>query len=220
MSAREINAVGISISGNLSAAKLARLQDALRPERVDGVAQLVAAKTLRSCIIDTPQRFGASALMTGRTVRNSWEMTKRAPGHWAVWNAHPALKFLEYGTRAHGPRQIQGPVQPYGGVNRRSGPGALSRRALFIPLTKKAAMANRTIYAKVVVKGQRAIVVRGGIRKTGGYAPKTLIYGVDYVLAKWVKGITARHIVQRNREKCRDLLKAEAKAYIVRVLAG
>lgn len=65
--------------------------------------------------------------------------------------------------------------------------GPVEKKFLFIPLNRKAAI--------------------------GGWNPG-LVIGVDYILRKRVRGITAMHIVEAQRQKTKVLLVSDMVAYI------
>ncbi len=171
--------------------KIDRLIKETGPDAQERILSNEAATTFGRLVTATPKRW------SGRT-REGWKIAK-APGVRIIYNESPVMRYLEFGTRAHGPRTLYGPLQP--GQKRR-------KAALFIPLTKKAAFADRSLFSPTTVnlnnrsratfgpiQIKKAIIVRLGEK---GRSQK-LIYGVDYVLAKHVKGIKAMHIVEREK---------------------
>ena len=97
-------------------------------------------------------------------------------------------------------------------------------RALFVPLTKKAALANRNGFTRAKV---RRIVARDVKTRKGVYrelrgirlpkAPRsasTLVYGVDYVLAKRVRGIKPMQIAAKESIEVRKRLVRGLVQYI------
>lgn len=60
---------------------------------------------------------------------------------------------------------------------------------------------------------------RRGIRQQRT-TQKKLIYGKDYILAKRVKGIRAKHIVEGMRPFARKLLRIEMRRYLRKAILG
>lgn len=125
------------------------------------VANRVAVWSFGQLVRQTPKKW------TGQT-RRSWQLHP-VPGGYQLTNLSKVMNFLEVGTRAHGPKKA---------------------KALFIPLTRRAALGTT----------------------------RNLVYGKDYILVKWVRGIRARWIVARQREKTRDELYRQMRAYITNVI--
>ena len=136
--------------------RIERLKAAMDGGGARRVTETVAFWTFRELVLRTPKKW------TGQ-VRRGWQITKAGIG-WQVTNLNKVMLFLERGTRSHGPR---------------------TAKALFIPLTRKAAM--------------------------GG---QDLKFGRDYIFAKRVKGIAARHIVRDQRVRTNDKLFADMQAYV------
>lgn len=194
-----------------------RLAAAMQPAQTDAVVDRAAWMVQAKLIGATPRRWFGQ-------VRRGWIVAKPREGARVVINQNKIMLFLEEGTRAHGPREIYGPLRP--GQPRR-------KKALFIPLTRRAANATQgtfgvgtvsqfslkgqTYWEEVRAIFQRTETVRKGVKKVGSRA---LIYGSDYVLAKRVRGIPAMHIVARMRPIAQALLKRLMKAHIAKAIRG
>lgn len=94
--------------------KLQRLSRALDPALADFPVNKTAQQTLTTMKRETPKRF------TGQT-RRSWSASRIVPMVWIVENTSKVMRFLEFGTKAHGPKRA---------------------KALFIPLDRRTAMAG------------------------------------------------------------------------------
>lgn len=127
-------------------AKLAKIMAGMTPEATDPLMEMVAMKTWRALVQKTPKGF------TGQT-RRDWNVFKRpgAGGGYMVTNQSKVMFFLEKGTKAHGPA---------------------TKKVLYIPLTRKAAIGGWNAQLKV---------------------------GVDYILRKHVAGIQKMLIVAKQR---------------------
>lgn len=101
---------------------------------------------------------------TGKT-RNSWVLIHNKTGSWSVRNYKTAMKYLLRGTSSHGPS---------------------TKPRMFIPLNARAAEAYRAraAYNKRAERAER----RGGSVPTRREGAK-LVYKVDYILARFVKGV-------------------------------
>jgi hypothetical protein len=101
------------------------------------------------------------------------------------------MLYLEHGTQAHGPK---------------------SAKRLFVPLTRRAAMAGpKVIMADLLMvkaSRQQGQIVRPRFRP-----------GVDYVWAKWVRGIRAMRIVAQALPFMRSTTKAAFQQYIRIILS-
>lgn len=143
---------------------LQKLYDALGPDGIDQVADKVALKTLAELVQNTPQRWFGQ-------VRKSWQVQTPRTGARLVVNDNKIMWFLEYGTKDHGP---------------------VSAKALFIPLTRAAAMGYQ--------RGMR--------------------FGQDFVMAKRVRGITPRLIAQQQAAKTEQYMLDEMKNHIREAIAA
>jgi hypothetical protein len=208
--------MGIELIAKTEAAKakLVKIQAGLTPERIDPVVEEAARRTQAGLVQATPKKWFGQA-------RAGWvqpaSVIAPALGVRIVrWNEPPGITvplmlFLEEGTKDHGPLNFHGPERPG---------EKLRKAALFIPLTRKAVNATQGIFGVGSVSSfregketywetrkaifQRTQHVRAGKVKFGSRA---LVYGVDYVLAKRVKGISARRIVASFRPKSQAILK-------------
>lgn len=174
------------ITGNVNTAGaqaiMRRAQAALAPGVVDQIVDRIALQTLASVVRATPKKWFGQ-------VRRSWQIKKPHLGFRIVQNENPIMRFLEHGTANKG----TGYIYPK------------RAKALFIPLTRKAATAPKS-------GGKRAfLTVRSGVSKS-----KTLVYGVDYVLAKRVRGIKPRYIVRDERIRTSRRLHIEMQDHIRR----
>ena len=171
----------ISIVVNTSGAEatLARLKAGLTPEAIDPIVDEVAMRTLAQVVAATPKKWFGQ-------VRRSWQVEKPMAGARLVKNDNKIMWFLEKGTKDHGP---------------------VKAKAMFIPLTRKAAMAPR-------MPGSRVRAFKG---KGGSTALK---WGVDYILTKWVKGIAARGIAAAQAKETDVMLKAAMEQHIRGLVNG
>lgn len=192
-------------------ARLKKIAAGLNLDAIDKVVDVAAHQTQASLIRKTPKKWFGQ-------VRRGWFVSKIGPGQRVVANSNKIMLFLEEGTKAHGPLQIQGPRRPG---------ERLGRAALFIPLTRKAVNATAGIYGvgtvdQFTTQGetywetrralfQRTETVRRGRRTVGSRA---FVFGIDYVLAKRVKGIKAMHIVANERPIARKRLLAGMKRLV------
>lgn len=102
-------------------------------------------------------------------VRAAWQvMPKTVAGARFIRNDNKIMHFLEYGTRDHGP---------------------VTAKMLWIPLRREAALAPR-------LPGSRIRQPTSPRRNRGGWSTTKLVWGVDFILKKWVRGIAARGIVR------------------------
>lgn len=92
-------------------------------------------------------------------------------GGYQVSNDRPdIIRHLEFGTVAHGP---------------------VTAKALFIPLTRRAAIR--------------------------GWNP-SLVRGRDYILRKWVRGIRATHLVRDSLRDARMSLRERVTNYVAKLV--
>lgn len=149
---------------------LAKIGRSLTPAQVDPTVDRAAWKVLRRMIDVTPKKW------TGH-LRQAWRLVKPAIGVRVVENQSKVMLFLEEGTPASAPGE--GRIFPR------------TRRALFIPLTRRAAMQGWS---------------------------EDLTRGTDYIVRVSVRGIKPRKIVQRERRTALDILYQEFRAFIERVV--
>lgn len=148
--------------------KLLKLKAGLEEEAVDDVVEEAGLQALAEIIARTPKKWFGQ-------VRRGWQIERPRAGKRIVANENKIMGWLEDGTKAHGPVRAD---------------------RLFIPLTRKAALA----YA--------------ARRRTG------LVYGVDYVLVKWVRGIRARKIVEGFEPRAQEILLQAMEAYVRKLIDG
>ena len=121
------------------------------------VVEKVAFWTLQQLQLATPKKWDISK------VRQSWKIYREGQG-WEVSNSNKVMLFLEQGTKSHGPK---------------------TAGALFIPLTKRAAL-------------------RGG----------GLLLGRDFLLVRKVKGVKARNIVAKQKVATEKRLYDDMRHFI------
>lgn len=152
--------------------KIEAVKTALQPAAIDPVVERVALRTQREVVEATPKKWFGQ-------VRRSWQIERPELGARVVKNDNKIMLWLEEGTKAHGP---------------------VNAKALFIPLTRQAALASQDTTTR------RRVIVR---RRKGVTQVQQLVYGRDFVLAKWVRGIQARHIAAKQAVKTElDLFSA------------
>lgn len=197
-------------------ARIRRLMAAMVPAAFDPVIDKAAWQVQARLIRATPKKWFGQ-------VRRGWVVIKPRVGARVVINNNKIMLFLEEGTKDHGPKEIFGPLKP--GQKRR-------KAALYIPLTRRAANATQGFFGvgkvnQYTLKGetyweevraifQRTETVRKGKTIVG---ERALIFGQDYVLAKRVRGITAMHIVAKERPRARELTKRLMKQHIRAAIA-
>jgi hypothetical protein len=161
--------------------KLKRLRKALTPEAQNMILRKSAEIWHARMVMATPKRW------TGQT-RKMWRVvpmpSSRGSG-WTVVNTSKVMVFLEQGTRAHGPKKA---------------------KRLFVPLTRRAAMAG----PQVVVA--ELIAAREAKRR-----PKYRV-GKDFVFAKRVRGIRGIWIVRHARRFMRSTTQMAMRQFIQAVL--
>ena len=111
-----VRAVRIQVRGNRElAAQLGRLRRLLDRDLKHKVYRRVAYRGMRMLMRLTPRRW------TGNT-RKAWGVKETYRGY-QIYNPAKAMWWLEYGTKAHGPKH---------------------KKLLFIPLNRKAALSGWT----------------------------------------------------------------------------
>lgn len=198
--------------------KVTRLQNALHPSQTDRVVERAANETYSILVKATPKKWFGQ-------VRAAWGVNKPQEGVRVVRNDSIIMLWLEEGTKAHGPREIFGPLQQ--GQKRK-------KNALFIPLSRRAVGATDGVFGvgtarvKVSSRGIRQFESETSTEKRAALILKAdnkrgytkLIYGQDYVLAKRVRGIAPRHIVANERPKAMARLLTYAKDHIREAING
>lgn len=145
-------------------AALLKIKQAFHEKADKEVLSKVAWEAHSRLVLATPKGW------TGNT-RQKWQVVTVSGRGYRVTNQHKVMKWLEFGTKAHGP---------------------VRAKALFIPLTRAAALR--------------------------GWRPG-MVYGKDYILKKWVKGIKAMNIIRDERRRVKQRLKDEMEAFIRRTIA-
>jgi hypothetical protein len=100
----------VSINMKSVNAAIKRTKRALSKASIAAEMQKIAEDTLKEVIAETPKRW------TGNTKRG-WQIVKYGSVGYRIRNRYRAMRFLEDGTRAHGPKRA---------------------RRMFIPLNKRA----------------------------------------------------------------------------------
>lgn len=161
--------------------KLKRLRKALTPQVQDSILQKSAYLWHARMVMATPKRW------TGQT-RKMWRVipmpSSRGSG-WTVVNTSKVMVFLERGTKAHGPKNA---------------------KRLFVPLTRRAAMA-----------GPRVVVAELIAARQAKRRPKYRV-GKDFVFAKRVRGIRAMWIIRHALPFMRTTTKMAMRQFIQAVL--
>jgi hypothetical protein len=163
---------------------------------------------LAEAVRKTPKKW------TGQT-RKEWQVKKIKDAKYLVSNYSKVMLWLENGTG----QSTGGFIYPK------------VAKALFVPLTKKAAFSDRRTFG--VFGGNVAEEERGIIVKTGAYKERysrrgikkifktiKLIYGKDYVLAKRVRGIKAMKIAAGISARLPMKLLSRMKSYVRKVLSN
>lgn len=160
-----------------------RLVSALAPGKQANVIRKAAYVWQGRMVRRTPKRW------TGQT-RRHWKVTRIGENTFRLENDSQVMKWLEAGTKPHGPKKA---------------------KLLFVPLTRKAAAAGArgVISANNAAKAQAAWSNYGSA-VTGAKAKKAklpFIPGKDFVFAKRVKGIRPMWIVRSARVDARITLR-------------
>ena len=164
------------MTGDFDGRMIAAVKRRSQPEALDPKMATLAGKHFGLLRLATPKKWTEDT-------RNQWQLQRNGPADFSITSDSKVMKYLEFGTQDHGPTHA---------------------KALFIPITKKAWLAYTT---NLGMKGGDKKLNVTVLRRSGkkGWAVKAKIvvleYGVDYFLAKIVKGIQARHIVRDQRAK-------------------
>lgn len=182
-----------------------KIQSQFSVARLATILTRVTAATLEHVKAHTPYRPPEG---TGKT-RKAWHILPSVdPLKHVIENPTRVMRFLEYGTPAGNPG---GRIYPK------------IARALFIPLTRRAAEANRgsAAYGKFRYQAAAGSYNRRGISLfSKKKRSMRLWYGSDYVLAKSVRGIKPMKIAQRSREFAKALLQTEVQGMMGKVTSG
>lgn len=104
---------------------LERLLAELTPEKADKAVQKAAFKVQRMVVTDTIEailNYAKKPRWNIAKPENKWLVEKLGPSHWIVVNRDKVMRFLEFGTRPHGP---------------------VLAKLLYIPLVRRAAAGYR-----------------------------------------------------------------------------
>jgi hypothetical protein len=173
---------------------ISRLELGLQPDQIDAVVGKVAVQTHEHVVKATPKAFFGQ-------VRKAWQIATPEPGARVVFNDNKVMGFLEHGTVAHGP---------------------VTKKAMFIPLTLKAALAYANAAGFEPARNQKLRVFTPRVNRGGQKmnVARDLKYGVDYVLATWVKGIRPHFIVAYERLLAETRLHDAIKTHVRGLING
>lgn len=153
--------------------KLRRLEEAIASS--DEVVERVALNSLRRVVDATPRRY------TGDTAKQWVHRAIGACKH-VIANPSKVMFWLEHGTKAHGPKKA---------------------KALFIPLNRKTWEAgSREVMeanARAAAAGAWKNYTARAAGKKGRKIRLPFVLGVDFVLAKRVKGIKPHRIAAKEQ---------------------
>ena len=113
--------VDVQVNSDAARAFLNRVQKAFNDGEHEDVVATEAAKSFGRMVRATPKGY------TGYT-RQSWELQRTGRGEWWIHNDNKVMRFLEYGTRAHGPVRAKALYIP---LNRRAAIGGWRRGLVF-----------------------------------------------------------------------------------------
>lgn len=167
---------------------LEKLQAGLTAASVDAVVENVAVRSLARLIEKTPKKWFGQ-------VRRGWLMQKPRAGVRYLVNPNKIMGYLERGTANEG----RGYIYP------------VKAKALFIPLSRRAVGATAGVFG--VVPGGRSLIQK--MSRTRG---RSLIWGVDYILAKRVRGIKPRRIVAKEKRVVARELHTAFKTHIRQII--
>lgn len=176
----------LSADSRRGKSSLRKLKARLTPAGIDRTVSKVAYITHRRLLQRTPKKW------TGQTRRN-WRVFRRGSGHYSITNKSKVMVFLEKGTKGHGPKRA---------------------KRLFIPLTRKAALAG----ARQVMRANRQHSLNQTFDADDTARRAPFVIGKDFVLAKRVRGIKALRIVQSHRPFARITLKAAMRLHIRKII--
>jgi len=180
----------IDVNFNFAATKAylkkfnAAMSDANRTKVHYQAAQIWKGRIVRR----TPKRW------TGQT-RRSWVVRNTSGTEVELANTSKVMRYLEYGTRAHGPKRA---------------------KMLFVPLTRKAFLAGPRGVIAANKAASAAAASSGG--KKGRKRKPPFVVGKDFVFTKRVRGIRAMNIVRDAIPFARATLKALMTRHLVEKL--
>lgn len=162
------------VKKNTATPALQAIRNGMTIQQLDMVVDRAAWISFRRVVLATPKKWFGN-------LRRSWIMRKPAPALRSIENPSKIMTFIEHGTANKGTGRIY--------------PGP-TKRALYIPLTRAAAM------------GWHSGLVMQKVDKTGMF-----IKG-DYMLRSSVRGITPRLIVAKEAAKAKLTMLAEMKRHV------
>lgn len=184
--------VSVNVGRNGLADKLARWDDIVAKGEM--VCDRVANQSLARLVNATPTRYYGKA-------KGSWFHAKIAPMVHVNTNPSKVMRFLEDGTKAHGPK---------------------TAKALFIPLNQQTSEAGpRGVMEANAAARTRGVWTSYNARVMGNRsAPKLpYVFGVDFVWARRVRGIKARHIARDEQKVVRRELRDQLVTMLERELS-
>ena len=177
----------VTVRGQGAQRLVRRLRTGLTKRKLHAVILKTAHVSRGRLVRQKPRRW------TGQT-RRAWTVVTRSSGNVAILNRSKVMRFLEKGTRAHGPR---------------------SAKMLFVPLTRRAFNAG----ARGVMRANRERQVREAFGASNR-GKRKYVFGRDYILTKRVRGIKALHIVRKYRPFVVLTMRAEMRLHIRGLVRG
>ena len=191
------------MAARVDAGELQRRINALaNPKLWDNIVEKVYREVHRKLAETTPKRW------TGNT-RRGWVLARSEAGLRVLDNTTTAMRYMEFGT----PR-----LSPQSWIYPRV------KKALFIPLTRRAATFNRGAASWYTTAGdddeRQQVAERRVNGMLTGERKNQLVFGEDYVLAKRVRGIAPRRIAFKAQALGRAMLVQEMDAVVTKVFNG
>jgi hypothetical protein len=170
------------------------------PAKAEEAVERIALTSLGRLIEATPVRYYGN-------VRKGWIHRVISPMHHVVVNPSRIMRFLEFGTKAHGPKHA---------------------KALFIPLNQTTSEAGpREVMeanARARLANQWRNYARAAASKTplrSHYLPSyPFVVGRDFVWAKRVRGITAMRIAAKEQIVVKKEIKDALKGLLIDAIRG
>lgn len=189
-------AIDVSGSGTQLKRRLQRIEKAITSS--DRVVERVAFQSLARVKSETPRKYG---LGEGGHTRDQWEHTKLANLVHVVRNPSKIMRFLEFGTKSHGPK---------------------TAKALFIPLRRRAAEEGPKAVMEANARARAQNVWRDyGNRVMGKRGRKPNLPfkpGRDFIFTKWVKGIKAMRIASKEQKRAGKRLREGLVTHLTNAL--
>lgn len=92
--------ISVSVDARKALANITKMTKAVSALGLDVEMKRAATDTMREAIRKTPRRFTGQA-------RLGWTMKRLGPSRYKVENRGQIMRFLDGGTKAHGPRKAQ-----------------------------------------------------------------------------------------------------------------